>query len=392
MTQVQTGIDRLFKEDLIDFKNKKVGLLVHPASVDSKLNHTLDLFNKQPNVNLTQLFGPEHGICGTAQDMVSVDSETDPTTALPVKSLYGSDFESLKPADKDLSDVDILVCDLQDIGARYYTYIVTMAFCMEVCAKLDKEVVVLDRPNPINGITLEGPILKKGFESFVGLYPIPPRHGMTIGELAGFFNEEFNIGCTLEVVRMQGWMRHDYFDNTGLPWILPSPNMPTLETAVVYPGMCLFEATNISEGRGTTRPFELVGAPFIDALELAKKLNHLKLAGITFRPATFRPQYQKWQKEDCNGVQLHVTNRTLFKSYITGIAILKTIIDLYPNDFAWREKPYEFVTDIPAIDLLSGDKTLRKNLEAHASLEVIQKGWNQELDEFKKKRDQHLFY
>ncbi|MBI2340448.1 MAG: DUF1343 domain-containing protein [Deltaproteobacteria bacterium] len=392
MPKVKTGIDRLFEEEIVDFKNKRVALLVHPASVNSRLQYTLDLFYENPKINLTRLFAPEHGLWGYAQDMIAVESQTDPRTSLPVKSLYGKNIASLKPTPADLADVDCVVCDLQDIGSRYYTFIYTMALTMQACAENNREMIVLDRPNPINGIDLEGKILKKGFESFVGLYPLPVRHGMTIGELAAYFNEECNIECNLKVVPMKGWKREMFFDATSLPWVPPSPNMPTLETALVYPGMCLLEATNLSEGRGTTRPFELAGAPFIDAHELAKNLSALHLEGVIFRPTTFRPTFHKWANEECGGVQLHVTDRKKFRPYLTGVAFLKTVIDLYPNDFQWRDKPYEFVSEIPAIDLLSGDAVLRKKLEAHASLEDIQKDWKEGYEEFLKKRQKHLLY
>ncbi len=389
---MQTGIDRLFEENLIDFKNKRVGLLLHPASVNAEVIPTLDIFLNQPEVTVTQLFGPEHGIWGCAQDMVGVESAIDSHSRLPVKSLYGSTVNSLKPTAKDLNEVDILVCDLQDIGSRYYTFIYTMAFCMEACAQLGKEIVVLDRPNPINGVNIEGKILQKGFESFVGLYPLPIRHGMTIGELANFFNEEFNIECNLKVVPMKGWKRSAFFDETKLPWVAPSPNMPTMDTALVYPGMCLIEATNLSEGRGTTRPFETIGAPFIDPHELALKLNELQLEGVVFRGHVFRPAFQKWKDQDCGGVQIHIKDRQVFRPVLTGVTLLKTIIDLYPNDFAWRDQPYEFVKEIPAIDLLSGDEMLRKKLEKHAPLKNITDDWEKGYDLFIKKRKKYLLY
>lgn len=370
---VRTGLDQIFSKKAV-FKGKKVALLAHPASVDSKLHHALDLFLKN-KIRLTQLFGPEHGITGTAQDMDSVESSVDAQTGLPIKSLYGLNLESLKPSPTDLKDVDILVCDLQDIGSRYYTFITTMVFCMQACATAGKKMIVLDRPNPINGVDMEGPLLEKGFESFIGLYPIPVRHGMTIGELALYFNEEEKIGCDLEVIPMKGWKRKMFFDETGLPWVPPSPNMPTLDTALVYPGMCLLEATNISEGRGTTKPFEFFGAPYIQAENLIAALNKLKLPGVFFRPLSFKPNFQKWAGENCQGAQIHITDRKKFRPYQTGRAVLKTILEMYPVYFKWRGKPYEFVTDIPAIDLLSGSSALRKNLETKSPLKNIGNKW-----------------
>lgn len=388
----KTGLDRIFEYKRINLKNKRIGLLAHPASINSHFRHATNIFLHKNDIELVRLFGPEHGLWGTEQDMAPVDSLPDAQTDLPVKSLYGKTVESLKPTVEDLKDLDVLICDLQDIGSRFYTFIYTMALCMKACAENNIEMVVLDRPNPINGLDIEGKILQKGFESFVGLYRIPIRHGMTIGELALYFNSEEKIDCRLNVVHMTGWKRKFYFDETGLPWVLPSPNMPTVNTALVYPGMCLLEATNISEGRGTTRPFELVGAPFISADTFSDKLNKLELGGVFFRPTTFKPHFQKWVGQNCHGVQIHVTNRKKFRPVFTGIAVLKTIMELYPNDFAWRDKPYEFVTDIPAIDLLSGDNELRNQLEKHLPLHAIQKNRKTGYAEFLKKRNKYLLY
>jgi len=390
---MKTGIDRLIEEELFELKGQRIGLLVHPASINQKLEYTLTLLHQNKDAKVIRLFGPEHGLWGIAQDMEGVDSQLDHFTRLPIISLYGHDLESLKPKPEDLKDLDVIVCDLQDVGSRYYTFIYSIIFCMEVAAKLNKKVLVLDRPNPINGNDIEGPLLQKGFESFVGAYAgLPARHGMTVGELAHFINEEHNIECDLHVIKMQGWRRDQYFDETKYPWILPSPNMPTIDTAVVYPGMCLLEATNLSEGRGTTRPFEIFGAPYIDPLILAKELNSYNLAGVIFRPLFFKPGFQKWTHQTCGGVQLHVTDRKNFKPYRTGVACLKAVIDLYPNEFEWREKPYEFVSDIPAIDLLTGSSKLRHELEHHQPLLKIFKSWEKDEDEFKEKRQSYLMY
>lgn len=391
---MQTGIDRLFTVGALlpaPLHGKRVGLLAHQASIDSNKTHTLDILLKN-KINITKLFSPEHGLWGKVQDMESVDSGVDPKTKLPIKSLYGKTFESLKPTKKDLADIDVLVCDLQDIGSRYYTYAATMALCMQICAKNNKEVIVLDRPNPINGIDIEGKILKKGFESFVGLYPIPIRHGMTIGELASYFNKEEKIGCKLHVVKMEGWKREWYFDETGLPWINPSPNMRSVDAALLYPGMCLIEATNLSEGRGTNCPFELIGAPFINANNLTSTLNGLNLDGVSFKPTSFKPNFQKYAYQDCHGIEIQIIDKKRFKPVLTGIAILKTIHDFHPKDFKWRNKPYEFVSDIPAIDLLSGDDQLRKDIENKKSLEEIQKDWDVGYEEFLEKRKKCLLY
>lgn len=389
---IELGIDRLFKDPNVRLGGKRVGLLVHAASVNSKFVHTIDILYPHSRVHLVKLFSPEHGLWGTIQDMVSVDSNLEPQTELPLKSLYGSTLESLTPTHDDLLGIDVLVCDLQDIGTRYYTYAATVALCLKACAKADKEVIILDRPNPLNGLDIEGPLLEKGYESFVGLYPIPVRHGMTLGELALFYNQEHKIGCRLHVVKMKGWKRNLYFDETNLPWVLPSPNMPTLDTALVYPGLCLLEATNVSEGRGTTKPFELVGAPFMDPHALSEALHQLKLPEIIFRPHVFSPTFQKWAGLECRGVQLHVTNRKKFKPFLTGIALLKTIHDLYPNDFKWRDKPYEFISDIPAIDLLYGSNKLREQLSKKTSFKKIQARWEHTPKFFSEKRMNYLLY
>lgn len=390
---VTLGIETFLRTQPTKLKNKRIGLLAHPASVDSKLNHTLDLILNHGGFKLNALFGPEHGILGTAQDMIDVDSSRDARTGLKVKSLYGNTFESLKPSPQDLNDIDVLVCDLQDIGTRYYTYAATIALCMQACAAAKKEVIVLDRPNPIDGVTVEGRLLKPGFESFVGLYPIPVRHGMTMGELARYFNIEENINCELTVIPIEGWHRKSYFDQTGLPWVLPSPNMPTLDTAIVYPGMCLIEATELSEGRGTTRPFEFIGAPFIDPHALAKKLtDEYPLEGVQFRPIAFHPTYQKCAHQNCGGVQLHLTDRSRFNSYRTGLAIVHAIASLYPKDFKWRAKPYEFVADIPAIDLLTGDAHFRESIGSKAPFADILRHAESVSPDFLQKRQKYLLY
>ncbi|HBF12973.1 MAG TPA: DUF1343 domain-containing protein [Deltaproteobacteria bacterium] len=358
---VKLGIDNLFSKKMIGLA-KRMGLLAHPASINKNYKHTLDLLLEK-GVKVTQLFGPEHGLFGTAQDMVGCDSQTDPRTGLPVASLYGNHFDSLSPKAEHLKNIDILVCDLQDVGSRYYTFIYTIALCMKACAQKNIPVVVLDRPNPINGVTLEGPLLQPGFESFVGLFSgIPVRHAFTVGELALYFNTEHKIHCDLTVVSMKGWKRSMYYDDTDLPWINPSPNMPSLETALVYPGMCLVEATEVSEGRGTTKPFELAGAPFIEPDKLVASLEKEKLPGVVFRPTWFRPMFQKWAGIDCGGIQLHITNQKTFKSFATGLAFIKHVAKLYPQDFQWRSKTYEFVDTIPAIDLLTGSAQIRESL------------------------------
>lgn len=388
---MKLGIDQLLSQNTSRFKNARIGLLAHPASIDSEGIPTLIKLHEHPDFNLVKLFGPEHGLWGMAQDMESVDQEFDPLTKLPVKSLYGSTIDSIKPCVSDFENLDILICDLQDIGARYYTYIYTMAFCMEIAAKTQTKVIVLDRPNPI-GNALEGNILDIKYRSFVGYYPILTRHGMTMGELASYFNTEENLNCDLEVISMKDWNRHSYYDENNLVWVAPSPNMPTIDTAILYPGLCLLEATEISEGRGTTRPFEWVGAPYIDPFLLAEKLNQLKLSGVFFRPIGFKPGFQKFQNQFCYGVQIHLLDRVNLQPLLIGVKIIETIYHLYPQDFKWREKPYEFVEEIPAIDLLWGNDSLRKSLESGVETSELIKNMDSDIKLFLKKRDPYLLY
>lgn len=388
---MQTGLDRLIRENSQKLKGKKIGLLIHPASINKQYRHCLDLL-LESQFHITALFGPEHGIRGEAQDMEGVSDLKDPVSGLPVFSLYGNNENSLKPKSDYFNNIEVLIIDLQDIGARYYTFIYSMAFCMELAAQKGIRVIVLDRPNPINGKNMEGNLIRPGFESFVGAYSIPNRHGMTIGELALYFNEEENIHCELEIISMKKWNRNRYYDELDYPWVLPSPNMPSCEAALVYPGMCLIEATEISEARGTTKPFEFFGAPFIDPEKLVQRLRDFRLPSVKFRPIYFKPMFQKCASQVCGGAQIHVTRRKSFLPLLTGVAILKAIYELYPNDFQWREKPYEFVKDIPAIDLLMGGDDFRKGLEKGISLAEHQALWTNDLISFQEKRRPYLLY
>ncbi len=391
---MQPGIHSLSQHLLKKLKSKRLGLLCHAASVDEKIRHLLQIFTSSRSIqkSLVRLFAPEHGLWAIAQDMESVDSMREASTQLPVQSLYGSSQESLKPNKEMLEGLDLVICDLQDVGSRYYTFVYSIALMMQACKEAGIPVWILDRPNPINGISVEGNIVEKGFESFVGMYPIANRHGMTVGELVEYFNEEFKIHADLTVISLKGWNRKSYFDETGLPWVLPSPNMPTLDTALVYPGMCLVEATEISEGRGTTRPFEIIGAPYIDPEKLGRHLKSFDLSGVRFRPLFFKPTFQKCAGQTCGGVQLYVTHRNRFKPYLTGLAVLKAIYDLYPDEFRWREKPYEFVDKIPAIDLLSGSATFRTQLESGASWKKINENYEEGKEGFLKRRKKYLRY
>jgi uncharacterized protein YbbC (DUF1343 family) len=368
---MQTGLERVLAEPQKWLGRGRVGLVANPTTVDRRFRHAIDLLHAHPDVNLALLFGPEHGIRGAAQDMIHVGDAHDPVTHLPEVSLYGRTFDSLTPKPEDLARIDVLVFDIQDVGARYYTYAATMALCMQGAAKAGVKVVVLDRPNPIGGTQVEGGGLTPGLENFCALYPVPQRHGMTVGELARLYNTSFGIGCELEVVTCDGWKRADYYDATGLPWVMPSPNMPTLDTAIVYPGMCMLEATNLSEGRGTTRPFELFGAPFIDGRALADEMSRCGLDGAILRPCTIEPTFHKHAKLPCGGLQIHVTDRARFDSYRTGLAVLASVKRLWPDDFKWRTEEYEFRADVPAIDLLTGFASVREAIDAGAPFDEV---------------------
>jgi uncharacterized protein YbbC (DUF1343 family) len=386
---MKLGIDILSEKQFGILKNKRVGLLAHRASVDSRGDHALDLLAKT-GVDIGALFGPEHGLETKAQDMEPVASRVDIETHIPVHSLYGDSFESLSPDPEMLEGIDVLLVDLQDVGSRYYTYVWTTALCMKACAKAGKPVLVCDRPNPLGGEVVEGPLPKERFLSFVGLYPLPIRHGMTIGEIARYVNEEYDIGCDLTVVSMEGWKRGTMWPDTGLEWINPSPNMRSFNAEILYPGMCLVEGTNMSEGRGTDTPFEIVGAPFIDSEELIETLNVLDLPGVRAAPTSFIPTMQKHTGSMCNGVRWIVNDVAAFKPYLNGLAFVWATHKLYKDmGFKWRTEPYEFVDDIPAIDLLTGSDEFRKRIdEDFAALVPLAAA----PAEFMKTREKYLLY
>ncbi|MGE0882849.1 MAG: exo-beta-N-acetylmuramidase NamZ domain-containing protein [Blastocatellales bacterium] len=390
MNKIALGLEVLLKEQTHLLSGARVGLICHPASVDHFYQHSADLLRNHPDINLTALFGPQHGIRGETQDnMIEWEGFRDPRTGVMAFSLYG---EVRKPKPEMLSDVDALVFDVQDVGTRVYTFIYTMALAMQSAQEQGKRFIVLDRPNPIGGLGIEGNILESGHESFVGMFPIPMRHGMTVGELARMFNEEFGIGCDLEIVPMQGYKREFWFDDTDARWVLPSPNIPTPDSAVVYPGMVFVEGTKFSEGRGTTRPFEITGAPYAEAYQLAEHLNRLELPGVHFRPHSFKPTFQKHVTQLCHGVQLHVTDRNAFKPVITGIAVIKTMRDLYPQDFKWQMPPYEYVYDRLPFDVIAGTTTLREQIEGGASIEDIAASWQDGEKDFTERRKPYLLY
>ena len=389
MQSVESGLEVLVRRRQALLRGRRVGLLAHQASVDRRLAHAADLLGDLRGVKLAALLAPEHGLWGAPQDHARVAGTRDAATGLPVWSLYG---ERREPTVAMLRGLDVLVVDLQDVGSRYYTYNWTMALAMRVCASVGVRVVVLDRPNPLGGVVVEGNVGDPAFASFVGLYPLAVRHGMTIGELASYLNREHAIGADLTVVPMTGWRRWMLWEDTGLPWVAPSPNMPTPDTARVYPGGCLIEGTNLSEGRGTTRPFEWIGAPYLDAHRYAAALERLRLPGVRFRPARFLPTFQKWAGRLCGGVQVHVTDRARFKPFLTGLAEIAVARRLAPRQFAWRRPPYEFEKRLLPIDILCGTDGVRKAIEGRRPLSAIERAWRRELERWKRRRQTYLRY
>lgn len=386
VANMEIGLDVLLNENLDDLDGKNVGLITNPTGIDQDLNSAIDLLHENEKVNLVTLYGPEHGVRGDAQAGEGVDHYTDERTGLPVYSLYG---DTRKPTPEMLEGVDVLLFDIQDVGARFYTYIYTMAYAMEAAEENDIEFMVLDRPNPISGGNVQGPVLDTDYTSFVGMYPIPQQHGMTVGELAELFNEEFDIHADLEVMKMQGWDRTLYYDDTSIPWVMPSPNMPTLDTAIVYPGTALIEGTNLSEGRGTTKPFELIGAPFIDGEELAENLSDLELSGVDFRAAYFTPESSKHEGELSGGVEVYVTDQDSYRSVETGLSIVKTVHDMYPDDFEFQPENEEGISQF---DNLVGNGWVREKIEEGESMEDIISEWETDLNEFKELRREYLLY
>jgi uncharacterized protein YbbC (DUF1343 family) len=387
---VLTGLDLVEKLWPRDLKGARVGLVAHPASVDRGLVHAVDLFRRSKKLRLSALFGPQHGIHGQTQDnMVEWEGFRDPSTGLPVYSLYG---QVRKPTREMLKDIDVLAIDLQDVGSRYYTFIWTLDLCMQACREEGKSVVVLDRPNPLGGRLTEGPVLQPAYRSFVGLRPLPVRHGMTIAEIGHYLEDRFHPGIHYRVIPMQGWRRRQWFDETGIPWVLPSPNMPTPDTALVYPGQVLLEGTVLSEGRGTTRPFELCGAPWVDPTPLCAALRRRRLPGAVFREAWFQPTFQKWSGQVCGGLQIHVTNPRSYRPYRTTLAILSEIRRRWPDRELWRPPPYEYETVRLPFDLLTGDPRIRKGLDAGRPVRSMERSWSRELAGFEDRAAAVLLY
>ena len=384
------GIDGLTDETLAPLKGLRCGLLCNHASVNRDLVHSRVILSATSGINLDCLFSPQHGFAAEKQDnMIESDHAVDGLTGLTVFSLYG---DHRRPTTQMFDGIDVLFVDLNDVGTRVYTFIYTMAYCLQTAAELGTKVIVLDRPNPIGGLAVEGNLLQPEFASFVGLYPLPMRHGMTIAELALMFNDVFGIGADLEVVRMDGWQRSMYFEDTGLPWVFPSPNMPTPSTAKVYPGQVIWEGTNVSEGRGTTLPFELVGAPYWEIEPITRSLADYELEGCLLRPAMFEPTSGKWAGNSCRGFQIHVLDHRVFKPYRTSLALYQSVFSLYAEGFSYKEPPYEYEFEKLPMDLILGDRQLRQQIEAGVSITVLEQQWQAGVDEFMKKRVPYLLY
>ncbi len=387
---MQLGLEVFLNKPPQGLLNKRWGLLSNQASINRSGYYSKDLLRGKFENNLTCLFSPQHGFWGTEQDnMVETPDACDSATGLPIFSLYS---RTRRPTAEMLSGIDLLLVDLQDVGTRVYTFITTLAYVLQEAKKFGIKVVVLDRPNPLGGGTVEGNVLQAGLTSFVGVWKLPMRHGLTLGELAGLFNQVLGIGADLSVAAMTGWTRDIFFDQTARFWVPPSPNMPSLETAVVYPGQVLWEGTNISEGRGTTRPFEYFGAPFIDPSRVTKRLNEFSIPGVNLLETAFRPTFQKWQGEVCRGFFLQVYDRRVFQPYRTALILLQTVRELYPEEFKWKEPPYEYETERRPIDLLIGDQSLRLALEAGTEIDTLEASWQDGLEEFRRVREAFILY
>jgi uncharacterized protein YbbC (DUF1343 family) len=388
---MRLGLDRLLDgPDQRLIAGQRVGLVCNPASIDARFRHAVDRLAAASDWTLGAIFGPQHGFRSDLQEnMIESPHAADDKRRVPIYSLYS---ETREPTREMVADLDVLVIDLQDVGTRIYTYIYTMANCLRAARRHGIRVVVCDRPNPIGGDQIEDATLDPAYASFVGQFPIPMRHGMTIGELARLFNDHFGLAAAVDVVPMEGWQRSMYFDDTGLAWVLPSPNIPTLDTAIVYPGAVLFEGTTISEGRGTTRPFELIGAPWIDGERLADEMNAKRLPGAQFRPIVFEPTFHKHAKETCGGCQVHVTDRRSFAPVRAGVELIAALRRQAPDRFAWRNPPYEYEHDKWPIDILYGSDRLRTTIDAGGDPGVLAAEWRRDEDAFRALRQPFLLY
>jgi uncharacterized protein YbbC (DUF1343 family) len=390
LVRVKTGLENLIGHSPEYLKKKRLGLLANPASVDCDFTHARTLVDMKFKGQLTTLFSPQHGFFADKQDnMIESDHSTDSHLNIPVYSLYG---ETRKPLEHMFDKLDVLLVDLQDVGTRVYTFMYTVSYCMEAAKTYGKKIVILDRPNPVGGIKTEGNVLNEEFKSFVGRYPIPMRHGLTMGELARMFNDHFGIGCDLDIIPLTGWDRGMYYHETGLPWVAPSPNLPTPVSSYVYPGQVIFEGAIISEGRGTTQPFELVGAPYANPESMLARMNPEHLKGTHLRPVAFEPTSNKWQGQTCKGFQIHVKNLEAYEPYITSLALLQAFIAEGGDAFAWKEPPYEYEFEKKPIDLILGDSQLRQHLVAMENLTDIMAEYQDGLNRYTHlKQSFHLY-
>jgi len=390
MTSVLTGLEMLLRESHPWIPGARLGLLCNPASVDRAFSHSRDLLRERFPGQLCALYSPQHGFNAEKQDnMIESDHMIDGATGLPVYSLYG---ETRIPTPEMLAPIDVLVIDLQDVGTRVYTFIYTVSYCLDAAAAAGKRVLVLDRPNPINGRDLEGNVLEAEWRSFVGRFPIPMRHAMTIGELAGLFNDHFGAGADLEIVSMQGWRRTMWFSDTGLPWVAPSPNMPTAATAIVYPGQVVWEGTNVSEGRGTSLPFEIFGAPFLNPDKVLDFIGGPRLPGAFLRSCLFEPTSGKWAGEACRGFQIHVTDPDHYRPYRTSLLLLQALLHHHPDAMRWKTDPYEYEFEKPAIDLILGSRDIRHGVSRMESIPSLEAAWGPALEDFLALRRPYLLY
>lgn len=385
---IHAGLDILIKNQK-SYKNRKIALIANQTSVSRDLTYSWELLQAGGD-NLRRIFAPEHGIYSTEQDQIPVHLQ--PQCGCEVVSLYGNDYNSLIPDSRYLDDIDLVIFDIQDVGARYYTYVNTMALFMKEIEGRDIELLICDRPNPLGGLQVEGPLIEEDFFSFVGIFPVPVRHGLTPGELALLYRDVYNIDIKLNIVRMKGWHRSMLYPETGFDFIPPSPNMPTVDTAYLYPGGCLLEGTNLSEGRGTAMPFKVVGAPFVEAEKFAQNLNSLNLKGVLFRPFYFKPTYNKYADEVVGGVYIHIVDIHKFEPFLCGVAIVKTAFELYPDDFKFLQGVYEFNDTHPAFDLLTGSSKVRSMIEEHRSVDDIRESWKADEDEFFSRKEQYHLY
>lgn len=390
MTHIQTGLDRFSESEWKRYKGCRLGLVANQASLDSRFTPAAHLISSRLPGHLRALFGPQHGYGGEEQDnMVETPHSQDSELGVPVYSLYS---ETREPAGPMLEMLDVLFIDLQDVGTRVYTFASTMLNCMRAAAAYGKKVVVLDRPNPLGGAVVEGNVLRSGWHSFVGPYQLPMRHGLTMGELARLFNDAFHLGCDMDVIPMRGWRRHMVWHETGLQWTPPSPNMPLPETAWVYPGQVMLEGTNLSEGRGTCRPFEIFGAPYLDTRAIQKKVREELLPGCVFQDYTFRPTFHKWKGELCKGFLIRVLDPHLFRPCLTTLVVLANVLQLHGESFRWREPPYEYEDKKTPIDVIMGDDSFRKDLEAGVSPIELDQSWHAPRHAFIQWRQPYLLY